>query len=100
MIFIDKQGNYPKYLGDLQEAYPEWTFKNSIPNGWRVVTETEPPLVTGLEMLVEEYPEEVDGKLKQKWSVVKMPKKAVSVELPETSFERFTTDPKHGNMIN
>lgn len=99
MIFIDRAGNYPRYLADLQEAYPEWTFKNSIPSGWRLVKEVEPPFVTGSEMLVEEFPEEIDGRFVQKWSVVNMPKKVLSVDVPETSSEIFTTDPRHPSVL-
>lgn len=99
MIFIDKDGNYPKYLGDLQESYPEWTFKNAIPNGWKIVLPTTPPEISGLDMLVEEFPEEIGGVFRQKWSIIKMPKKTVNVEIPETVFDRFLSDPKHPNMI-
>lgn len=100
MIFIDKQGNYPKYLGDLREAYPEWTFKNAIPNGWKLVQETPPPYTEGLEMLIEEFPEEINGTFVQKWSIVSMPATATQVDVPETAYKRFSTDPTIADMVN
>lgn len=95
MIFIDNKGNYPKYIEDLREVYPEWTYKNAIPSSWKIVRPTTPPEVSGLEMLVEEFPEDVNGTFVQKWSVQMMPNEVLDVELPETSMERFSTDPKH-----
>lgn len=100
MIFVDRQGNYPRYLGDLRESHPEWTFKNAIPSGWRIVQETTPPHTEGLEMLVEEFPEEVNGILVQNWSVVTMPKTATKVSVPETASEMFSTDPRKPDMVN
>lgn len=100
MIFVDKQGNYPRYLGDLREAYPEWTVKNAIPNGWKVVREIEAPTVSGLEMLVEDFPECINGILTQKWSIISMPELATNVDVPETVHEKFSTDPNNPNMVN
>ncbi len=94
MLFIDNKGNYPRYLGDLQEAYPEWTFKNAIPSSWTVVQERPYPAASGLEMAVEEYPEEINGVFFQKWSIVTMPQEVVDVEVPESAMQRFGSDPK------
>ncbi len=94
MLFIDNNGNYPRYLGDLREAHPSWTFKNAIPAGWIVVRETTAPEVSGLEMLVELYPEEINGVFTQKWTVELMPQEVTETEVPQTVMQRFGNDPK------
>lgn len=68
MIFIDSENNYPRYVGDLLLEHP--TFDGtSIPEGWKVVTQTQPPTFSDLEVLEEEFPTLVDGTYVQSWIV-------------------------------
>lgn len=68
MIFIDSKNNYPRYVGDLLLEHP--TFDGtSIPEGWKVVTETQPPTFSDSEVLEESFPQFINNEYVQSWSV-------------------------------
>lgn len=69
LIFIDPNGNYPRFIGDIVLENPSWTIGNSLPPGWILVAETVPPEVTSTQILEESFPELVDGIHTQKWTV-------------------------------
>lgn len=59
--------NYPRYIGDLQIEYPEWTESDALPDGWSVVQEIEQPAADPGKKVVEEFPKLYRGKYKQNW---------------------------------
>lgn len=69
MIFIDPQGNYPRFLGDLLLEHPDWNKRKKLPAGWTKVEETSPPVRPRNVILEEDYPEIIDGKAYQKWKL-------------------------------
>lgn len=71
MLFIDPNGNYPRYMGDLLATNPGWVEGQAIPDGWIYVNEVSAPnfnaSVEKLEEL-EPAPRE-DGQYYQTWNV-------------------------------
>jgi hypothetical protein len=73
MMFIDPNGNYPRYIGDLLIENPGWSAEKPLPLKWIMVEKTPEPLVTEGCRAVESYPENVDGVYRQTWEVVEIP---------------------------
>lgn len=67
MLLINSQGEYPRFIGDLQTEYPKWKMGNPLPEGWHEVQPiTELPTKGEFDSYDEEFPELVDGKYVQK----------------------------------
>ena len=66
-IYVDNNGNYPRYDGDLCLAHPDWEPGDPIPQGWLQVTELEPPTPTEETYVYEEFPIMVGEVLTQNW---------------------------------
>lgn len=66
-IYIDPNGNYPRYAGDIAIAYPTWATGDPVPQGWIKVTEVEPPTPTESTYVYEEFPIMVEDVLTQNW---------------------------------
>lgn len=66
-IYIDSEGNYPRYNGDILAAHPLWEPSDAIPNGWSQVAEITPPLPNETTYVYEDHPVEIDGVLSQNW---------------------------------
>lgn len=45
MILINPNGEFPRFIGDLQNSHPSYTQGDPLPDGWLLVTETTPPEV-------------------------------------------------------
>lgn len=69
LIFIDPEGNYPKYLVDVQLADPMWVAGQALPEGWQLVEDVIPPEITKYQVLEEQSPSTIDGVLSRVWSV-------------------------------
>ena len=69
LIFIDSDRNYPRFIGDLNIQHPSWVLGDALPPGWDLVDETPTPEVGQTQVLEESYPELVDGRYIQVWSV-------------------------------
>lgn len=73
MLLIDAFGNYPRYIGDLQLAHPEWQEGEPLPSGWREVEETPAPdrpgRGAGISFGVPQY---INGKFVQTWKITKL----------------------------
>ena len=67
LLYVDPAGNYPRFVGDIWVDNPNWVIGEPLPSGWTLVAETEPPLIPSGQILEEEFPEEVNGVLTQKW---------------------------------
>jgi hypothetical protein len=70
LIFIDSEGNYPRFIGDVLVDYPDWNEKLPLPSGWQLVKETAPPRTALENQVIEELaPVGINGELRQQWSV-------------------------------
>lgn len=67
LIFIDPNGNYPRFVGDISLDNPTWALGDPLPEGWIPVQTTTPPEATDSQILEEEFPEVLDGVYTQKW---------------------------------
>jgi len=66
-LFIDPNGNYPRFLGDIYLENPSWQVGNALPAGWIAVTETVTPELGTDEIFYEGPPTVVDGVVSQVW---------------------------------
>ena len=61
-------GDYPRHIGDIQLAHPEWDGNvNKLPDGWVGVTETQRPTAIDGQVVLEGTPELVNGEYRQIW---------------------------------
>lgn len=68
MSYIDPDGNYPRFIGDIRLDNPNWQVGDTLPTGWKEVVETEPPAFD-IDLVTEELaPELRDGIYYQKWN--------------------------------
>lgn len=68
-LFIDPNGNFPRYLGDLLIENPSYKEGDSLPAGWIPVIEVEPPAFGKYEILELGQPIESNGVYTQTWQV-------------------------------
>lgn len=66
-VYVDNEGNYPRYDGDLSLAHPDWEPGSPVPQGWLLVAELEPPTSTESTYVYEEFPIMVEEVLTQNW---------------------------------
>ena len=70
MIYIDPQGNYPRFIGDIQQEVPAWNQGDDLPSGWLEVFQSDIPEYNQMTHRVYEGdPVEINGKLYQNWIV-------------------------------
>jgi hypothetical protein len=69
MYFISPQGEYPRFIGDIQLKHKGFKTNDTLPNGWVKVSELERPETTTDELAYEEFPVEVDGTMTQNWVI-------------------------------
>ena len=60
-MYINPEGEYPRFVGDLQLANPEWSEGEPLPEGWISVEEGEIPVLGENEAFQEDFPVLVDG---------------------------------------
>jgi hypothetical protein len=62
MYFISPEKEYPRFIVDLQQDYPEWDIGDELPSGWIQVKDVTPPEQEDEFSLMEEgYPLEIEG---------------------------------------
>ena len=71
-VYMDSQGNYPKYPGDAKIFFPNWDDYDNPPGGWRLVNDVEPPQILSTQTLIENDPIEKNGELFRSFSVREM----------------------------
>lgn len=67
MRFIDNNGNYPRFIGDLMLSHPEWKEGTKIPEGWIVVEESDLPEERVDHTIAESAPEAIGNVMYRKW---------------------------------
>jgi hypothetical protein len=69
MIYINAEGEYPRHIGDVQLAKKGFKEGDTLPTGWQLVVETEPPAAGTDQLTYDSGPVDVDGVLSQGWTV-------------------------------
>lgn len=70
MVLINPQGEYPRHIGDLLLAHPDWKDGDPLPNGWQKVEYADELPSRGQdEVIYEAEPTLVNGKLMQTFKV-------------------------------
>lgn len=67
MIYISPENEYPRHIGDLQIANPNFKEGDPLPEGWVQVAEAPRPTAGKDEIVYEGFPIEVDGTMTQNW---------------------------------
>lgn len=63
MLFIDNEGNFPKYYGDILIQNPNWQIGDELPVGWQEVADALPPEIGEYQILLDGQPEIIEGVL-------------------------------------
>jgi len=69
MIYISPENEYPRHIGDIQLAHPNFKQGDDLPAGWVQVAEAERPEPQTDKVIFEDFPVEVDGQMTQNWQV-------------------------------
>lgn len=69
MLLISPNNEYPRFIGDLKIAHPNYRDGDSLPEGWIEVIAQEMPSATVDEVIYEDFPIEKNGKFIQNWKV-------------------------------
>lgn len=72
MAYISPDNEYPRYLGDIQLAHPNWKLGDELPEGWVEVAEAPFPTAPEGQIVEEEFPTVIDGVMTQNWVVREM----------------------------
>ena len=77
-LFINPDNEYPRHQGDILLDDPSWdgTIEN-LPNGWKPVTPVEPPTVTALQTIEEDFPKLINKEYFQVWKVRDLTEKEI-----------------------
>lgn len=67
--YINPQGEYPRYYGDIILENPYWKIGDELPAGWASVEESDLPLVAENELIFEASPMYINGKFFRNWQV-------------------------------
>jgi hypothetical protein len=43
IVYMDIEGNYPRYSGDIQAVHPDWNVGDPLPDRWRAVEVDDSP---------------------------------------------------------
>jgi hypothetical protein len=68
VILIDNEGNYPRHVGDLRLAHPDYKDGDPLPEGWLEVAANDPDNVPEGHVSYELAPQEIDGVWYRVWA--------------------------------
>jgi hypothetical protein len=69
MIYISPDNQYPRHIGDIKRANPDFQEGEALPIGWVKVDYSEQPTAGDNQIAVEGTPSETKGVMTQKWVV-------------------------------
>lgn len=69
MLYLSPNNKYPRHYGDIMNAHKGWKLGDPLPKGWREVAFVEPPVAEGDFVADELEPVEIDGVLRQQWTI-------------------------------
>jgi hypothetical protein len=79
MMYIDPEGNFPRYYGDIMSQHPEWQLGDSLPAGWQLVADAPSPEYAEDETFEDGEPAVVDGVLTRTFIVRKLTEEELSL---------------------
>lgn len=56
MLFINAENQYPRHIGDLLNAHPDYVEGDALPEGWHLVIASEFPALSADETFEEVFP--------------------------------------------
>lgn len=90
MLYISPNNEYPRHIGDIQVANPDWDPQFGLPSGWVVVEPTEPPALVDGKILQESFPQQINGVWKQVWTLRDMtPEEIEKRDAPITARQKL-----------
>jgi len=69
MLYINSDNEYPRHIGDIHLEHKNYKDGDALPTGWQKVKESERPTAGTDQVSVEDFPENIDGVMTQKWKV-------------------------------
>jgi hypothetical protein len=92
MIYTNKNGEFPKYAGDIMGSHPSWNIGDSLPEGWNEVEETEPPQLEDGQVIASSGFTEAGGRYVMTWQVRDATAEEIEAqEAPMRAKERLTS---------
>lgn len=90
MLYIDPNGNYPRYYGDIMSENPEWQLGDALPSGWQLVADAPSPDYAEDETFEDGEPAIVDGVLTRTFVVRKLTPEEISIrQAPQTARQKL-----------
>lgn len=72
MLYIDPNGNFPRYYGDIMSANEGWSLGDPLPEGWRLVADAPAPEYGDDEAFIDGEPAIIDGVLTRTFVIRKL----------------------------
>jgi hypothetical protein len=90
MLYIDPNGNFPRYYGDIASQNPGWALGDALPTGWQLVADAPSPEYAEDETFEDGEPALVDGVLTRTFVVRKLTTEELELRsAPLTARQRF-----------
>lgn len=67
-LYINPNQEYPRHIGDILLDHPDFDGIN-LPEGWKPVAYSQRPTVEDYQVVLEVFPELIDGQYVQAWYV-------------------------------
>ena len=91
-LFINEKNEYPRYIGDLLLINPEWEEGDDLPDGWKLVNESEVPEFGEGQTIEEDFPVEVDGEFYRNLKVRDLTDEELArINAPSTAKEKLVS---------
>jgi len=79
-IFIDPEGQYPRYIGDIQISNSSWEYGDPLPDGWIEVVDKSIPEQRPGYVLAEDFPVLVSNQYTRSWKFIKKTENQINAE--------------------
>jgi len=85
-IYINPNGEYPRFYGDIQAENPNWNLGDSLPEGWIQVEDNPMPMPEYGKVVDEGFPIESEGTYSRNWIIRDMTAEEIERrDAPETA---------------
>jgi hypothetical protein len=68
-VYISPNKEYPRHIGDVQIAHPDYKEGQPLPEGWEQVEESPIPTAPQGKVVYEVFPVKVDGVWRQQFAI-------------------------------
>ncbi len=90
-MYIDPEGNFPRYYGDIMSQNPGWQLGDELPEGWQLVADVPSPEYAEDETFEDGEPAVIDGVLTRTFIVRKLTEEELAVrQAPLTARAKLT----------